>query len=202
MASNWAWSALPCRNCQLWSSPGAVDPFQITDPTAAINAEAAKLRSKGNVSAVIAFGHIGGNGSDILNPFPAARRSRSANGLNGVDALFGGHTHSEYITYLGNGMLFTEAPNATQRFNRIRLVIDTKSKKVIYKTADYHKPWDLSVTPDPDIQKLIDDLNAQLGPIFNTVVGKSTVIIPRADACTVATTRRMDGHASRSLAIS
>jgi 2',3'-cyclic-nucleotide 2'-phosphodiesterase (5'-nucleotidase family)/predicted AlkP superfamily phosphohydrolase/phosphomutase len=178
--------------------PGALDPFKITDPTAAINAEAAKLHSRSGVMAVVAFGHIGGDGADILNPLPTSPVLQVANNLNGVDAIFGGHTHSEYISYLSNGMLFTEAPNATQRFNRVRLVVDTKSKKVIYKTADFHKPWDISVTPAADIQALINDLSAQLAPIFNTVVGKSTVIIPRADVCTVATTRT-DGRACESL---
>ena len=67
-----------------------------------------------------------------------------------------------------------------------------------YKTADFHKPWDIGVTPDPAIQARIDDLTAQLAPIFNTVVGKSTVVIPRADACTAAT-GRVDGRACKSL---
>jgi 2',3'-cyclic-nucleotide 2'-phosphodiesterase (5'-nucleotidase family) len=65
---------------------------------------------------------------------------------------------------------------------------------VIYKTADYHKPWDIGVTPDPAIQALIDDLNAQLAPIFNTIIGDSTKFIPRADAC-----GRSDGRLCESL---
>ncbi len=174
--------------------PGNLDPFKITDPAAAINAEAAKLRSKGKVNAVIAFGHMGGDGTDILNPLPSSPAIQLGNSLTGVDALFGGHTHSEYITYLGNGLLFTEAPNATLRFNRVRLVVDTNTKSVIYKTADFHKPWDISVTPDPDIQALIDDLNTQLAPIFNTVIGNSTRFIPRTDAC-----GRADGRLCKSL---
>jgi 2',3'-cyclic-nucleotide 2'-phosphodiesterase (5'-nucleotidase family)/predicted AlkP superfamily phosphohydrolase/phosphomutase len=174
--------------------PGNLDPFKITDPAAAINAEAAKLHSKGKVNVVIAFGHMGGDGTDILNPLPSSPAIQLANNLTGVDVLFGGHTHSEYITYLGNGMLFTEAPNATLRFNRVRLVVDTNTKKVIYKTADFHKPWDIGVTPDSEIQAMIDDLNAELAPIFNTVIGNSSRFIPRADAC-----GRADGRLCESL---
>jgi 2',3'-cyclic-nucleotide 2'-phosphodiesterase (5'-nucleotidase family)/predicted AlkP superfamily phosphohydrolase/phosphomutase len=174
--------------------PGNLDPFKITNPTTAINLQAARLRATGKVSAVVAFGHMGGDGTDILNPLPTSPAIQVANGLNGVDVLFGGHTHSEYIEYLGNGMLFTEAPNATLRFNRVRLVIDTKTKTVIYKTADFHRPWDISVTPDADIQALINDLNAQLGPIFNTVIGNSTRFVPRADSC-----GRADGRLCESL---
>jgi 2',3'-cyclic-nucleotide 2'-phosphodiesterase (5'-nucleotidase family) len=107
--------------------------------------------------------------------------------------VLGGHTHSQYITYL-NGKLVAESPNAGQRFTRIRLVVNPATKAVVYKTADYHKPWDIGVTPDPEIQALIDELNAELGPIFNTVIGNSTVRIPRADSC-----GRGDGRLCESL---
>ncbi len=80
-------------------------------------------------------------------------------------------------------MLAVENRSKGIRFSRLRLVIDTNTKQVVYKTADWHKPWTIGMTPDPDIQALIDDLNAQLGPIFNTVIGASTRVIPRADAC-------------------
>jgi 2',3'-cyclic-nucleotide 2'-phosphodiesterase (5'-nucleotidase family)/predicted AlkP superfamily phosphohydrolase/phosphomutase len=174
--------------------PGYLDPFKVTDPTVAINAEVANLRSKGKINAVIAVGHEGGDGTDIFNPLPTSELMLLANSLTNVDAVFGGHTHSEYITYLPNGRLVTEAPNGGQRFNRIRLTVDTNTKAVIYKTADYHKPWDIGVTPDPAIQALIDDLNAQLAPIFNTIIGDSTKFIPRADAC-----GRSDGRLCESL---
>ena len=76
---------------------------------------------------------------------------------------------TEYITYRHQRRAGHENPNAGTRFNRIRLVVDTNTKAVIYKTADYHKPWNIGVTPDPAIQALIDELNAQLAPIFSTV---------------------------------
>jgi 2',3'-cyclic-nucleotide 2'-phosphodiesterase (5'-nucleotidase family) len=63
------------------------------------------------------------------------------------------------------------------------MVIGAGNSRIVYKTADFHKPWDIGVTPDPAIQAKINDLNTQLAPIFNTVVGKSTKVIPRADAC-------------------
>ncbi len=158
--------------------PGYLDPFRVTDPAAAINAAAAKLRSKGKLDAVIAVGHMGGDGTDIFNPLPSSPVMQLANSLVGVDAVFGGHTHAEYITYLSNGTLVTETPNAGMRFNRVRLTIDTNSKSAIYKTADYHKPWNIGVTPDPAIQALIDELTIELAPIFNTVVGDSVVSHP------------------------
>jgi len=174
--------------------PGNLDPFKITDPVAAINAEAAKLRSKGNLNAVVAVGHMGGDGTDILNPLPSSPILQVADKLTVVDAVFGGHTHSEYINYRPNGVLVTQTPNSGLRFNRVRLTIDTSTKAVIYKTADFHKPWDIGVTPDPGIQALIDGLNAQLAPIFSTVIGTSQVAVPRADSC-----GRGDGRLCESL---
>jgi 2',3'-cyclic-nucleotide 2'-phosphodiesterase (5'-nucleotidase family) len=71
----------------------------------------------------------------------------------------------------------------------VRLTIDPSSGTVVYKTADFHKPWDIGVTPDPEIQARIDELNAQLAPILGTVIGSSTKFIPRSDQCGGSTGR-------------
>ncbi len=173
---------------------GYLDPFKATDPIAAINAEAAKLRSKGALNAVIAIGHMGGNGIDITSPDSSSPLMTLANSLTGVDAVLGGHTHGQFITSLNNGVLVAQSPNSGLRFTRIRLTVDTSSKAIIYKTADYHKPWNIGVTPDPAIQALIDNLNVQLTAIFNTTIGYSTKAIPRADSC-----GRADGRLCESL---
>src|SRR6266581_6203148 len=61
--------------------------------------------------------------------------------------------------------------------------VNASTKRVVYKTADFHKPWDIGVTPGAAIQARIDQLNAQLAPILGTVIGQSTVFVPRTDAC-------------------
>jgi 2',3'-cyclic-nucleotide 2'-phosphodiesterase (5'-nucleotidase family) len=173
--------------------PGYLDPFKVTDPAAAINAEAASLH-KGRVNAVIAVGHMGGDGTITTAPDPNSPLMKLAASVNGVDAVLGGHTHTQYITTASNGVLVAESPNSGQQFTRIRLTVDAATKAVVYKTADFHKPWDIGITPDASIQALIADLNTQLAPIFNTVIGTSTVAIPRADSC-----GRSDGRLCESL---
>jgi len=101
----------------------------------------------------------------------------------GADAVLGGHTHYQTIGAAPNGTLIVENVNAGTRFTRVRLVVDTNARTVIYKTADWHKPWNLGVTADPAIQAEIDALNAQLAPILSTVIGESSRFVPRADAC-------------------
>ncbi|HET9724734.1 MAG TPA: 5'-nucleotidase C-terminal domain-containing protein [Actinomycetota bacterium] len=171
--------------------PGYLDPFVVTDPAAAINAEVAKLHTMG-VDAVVAVGHMGGDGTSVTSPTGALMTL--AEGVPGVDAVLGGHTHTQYIARTSGGVLVAESPNSGLRFTRIRLVVDPVTDDVVYTTADYHKPWDIGVTPDPNIQTLIDDLNAKLAPVFSTKIGESTVKIPRADPC-----GRADGRLCESL---
>jgi 2',3'-cyclic-nucleotide 2'-phosphodiesterase (5'-nucleotidase family) len=98
------------------------------------------------------------------------------------------------LTTRENGVLLVENLSKGLRFTRVRLVVDTSSKGVVYKTADFHKPWDIGVTADPAIQARIDQLNAQLAPILGAQIGSATKAIPRADQC-----GRSDGRLCESL---
>jgi len=65
----------------------------------------------------------------------------------------------------------------------MRLVVGAGKAGVVYKTADYHKPWDIGLTPDPAIQSEIDDLTDELAPILNTQIGSASKPILRFDQC-------------------
>ncbi len=162
--------------------PGNLDPFVVADANQAITAEAARLRSKSKVNVIVAAGHEGATAGTFNNPTgPLIDLADNLGGV--VDAILGDHTDFQTISQRGNGVLAVENRSKGIRFSRIRLVVDTNTKTVVYKTADWHKPWDIGVTPDPAIQARIDALNAQLAPIFNTIIGTSTRFIPRTDAC-------------------
>ena len=160
--------------------PGNLDPFVVADAATKVNAEAASLRAKG-VKMVIAVGHEGATDGTLSNP--TGPLVDLADDLDGVDAILGDHTDFQAITTRPNGMLLTENRSKGIRFTRIRLVLDASTQSVVYKTADWHKPWNIGVTPDPAIQARIDELNAQLAPILGTAIGSSTKYIPRADQC-------------------
>ncbi len=164
----------------LLTAPGSLGPFSLVDPVAAVNTEAARLRSKG-VGTIIAIGHLGATGGSLASP--TGPLVDFASGLTNVDAVLGDHTNQQALATVANGTLVTENLSKGSRFTRIRLVIDPSTKTVVYKTADFHKPWNIGRTPDPAIQARIDALNAQLSPILGTLIGNSTVVIPRADAC-------------------
>ena len=164
----------------LLTAPGSLGPFSLVDPVAAVNTEAARLRSKG-VGTIIAIGHLGATGGTLTAP--TGPLVDFASSLTNVDAVLGDHTNQQVLATMPNGTLVTENLSKGSRFTRVRLVIDTATKTVVYKTADFHKPWNIGRTPDPEIQARIDALNAQLAPILGTLVGNSTVAIPRSDAC-------------------
>jgi 2',3'-cyclic-nucleotide 2'-phosphodiesterase (5'-nucleotidase family) len=179
--------------------PGALGPFHVADPTAAVNAEAAKLASK--TDAIVAMGHLGVDGPvGSVNPLglstnPFGPLVTLSDGVTGnLDAVVGDHTNFQALDTRANGTLMTENLSKGARFTRLRLVVDKSEHRVVYKTADFHKPWAIGVTPDPAIQARIDELNAILSPILSVEVGKSTVAIPRADVC-----GRADGRLCESL---
>jgi 2',3'-cyclic-nucleotide 2'-phosphodiesterase (5'-nucleotidase family) len=164
----------------LLTAPGSLGPFSVVDPVAAVNTEAARLRSL-NVKSIIAIGHLGAVGGSLSNP--TGPLVDFANNLTNVDAVLGDHSGQQVLATLANGVLVTENLSKGARFTRVRLVVDSTTKQVVYKTADFHKPWNIGVTPDPAIQARINELNAVLAPVLNVLVGTSTRFIPRADAC-------------------
>src|SRR5262245_45163123 len=176
------------------TKPGALDPFHVANSLDAVNAEAAKL--SGKVDAVVAIGHLGATAGTVTAP--TGPLMDLANNVSNVDAVIGDHTDQQVLTTTTGGVLVTENRSKGLRFTRVRLVIGPGKEGVVYRTADFHKPFDIGMTPDPEIQAKIDDLNAQLAPIFNTVIGQSTVVVPRADAC-AASTGRVDGRACESM---
>jgi len=161
-------------------SPNALPPFHVANSTTAVNAEAAKLKAA-KINTIVAIGHLGATAGTLTAP--TGPLVDLADNVSNVDAVIGDHTDIQVLTTRPNGVLVTENRSKGIRFTRVRLIIDPSTKKVVYKTADFHKPWDIGVTPDPTIQARIDDLNAQLQPILGTVIGSSTVFIPRSDSC-------------------
>jgi 2',3'-cyclic-nucleotide 2'-phosphodiesterase (5'-nucleotidase family) len=162
-------------------SPDALPPFHVSDSLAAVNAEATKLKAQG-IGTIVAIGHLGATSGSLTAPVgPLIDLADGAN--SAVDAVIGDHTDVQVDTVRSNNVLVTENRSKGIRFTRVRLVVDPSTKKVVYKTADFHKPWDIGVTPEPAIQSRIDQLNAQLQPILGGVIGSSTVFVPRADSC-------------------
>ena len=159
--------------------PGNLDPFEVRPVVPAVNAEAAKLDKK--VDAIVALGHEGANDGTVTDPLGPL--IDIADGVENVDVVIGDHNDFQVDDVRPNGVLVTENRAKGIRITRIRLVIGPGKDGVVYKTADYHRPWTVGMTPDAAIQAKLDELNAALAPILGTKIGDSTKAIPRADQC-------------------
>jgi 2',3'-cyclic-nucleotide 2'-phosphodiesterase (5'-nucleotidase family)/predicted AlkP superfamily phosphohydrolase/phosphomutase len=168
--------------------PGALGPFHVTSAVEAVNREAGALARR--VDAIVAFGHLGATSGTLTNP--AGPLIELADNVRNVDVVMGDHTDFQVISIRPNFVLVTENRSRGLRFTRVRIVVDNRSNQVLYKTADFHRPWNIGVTPDPQIQARIDELNAELEPILGTVIGNSTREVPRADACGTPDGRRCE----------
>ena len=160
--------------------PDSFDPFHVAPRLPAVQAEVNRLRSKG-VKTVVVIGHDGATAGTLTKP--TGPLIDLADQLTGVDAVVGDHTDFQVISQRANGTLVVENRSKGVRFSRIRLVLDSSRGKVVYKTADVHKPWNVGITANQAIQAKIDALNTELRPILGGTVGNATRAIPRADAC-------------------
>lgn len=172
-------------------SPTAFSPFIVKNSLEEVNKRAAQLRRQ-RIPVVVAIGHLGATAGTVSNP--TGPLIDLADGVTGVDAVIGDHTNFQVVTTRPNGVLVAENLSRGVRFTRVRLVFDTNARQVVYKTADFHKPWNIGVAPDPAIQARIEELNTQLQPILGTVIGSSSVEILRSDVC-----GRSDGRLCESL---
>ena len=174
------------------TKPGSLGPFVVTNATDAVNMRAGQLIRQPGIDAIVAMGHHGATDGTLTNPTGPV--VDLADAVSNVDAVIGDHTNFQVVSHRPNGVLLTENLSKGVRFTRVRLVIDTARNDVIYKTADFHKPWNIGVTPDTAIQARINELNDELRPILATQIGTSSKFVPRSDQC-----GRVDGRLCESL---
>ena len=172
-ASRSASSASPTRTRRRSISPGRASIRSTSrDSLAAVNAEAARLEARASTT-IVAIGHLGATAGTLTNPTgPLLDLADSVTGRRRGDRrphrLPGAHARGPTACWSPRTAARASAsPGSAWSWT-------PRTKAVVYKTADFHKPWDIGVTPDPAIQARIDELNAQLAPILGTVIGSST----------------------------
>jgi 2',3'-cyclic-nucleotide 2'-phosphodiesterase (5'-nucleotidase family) len=163
------------------TKPGSLGPFVVKNATNRVNRRAARLSRNQEIAAIVAMGHHGATAGTLTNPTGPV--VDLADNVSNVDAVIGDHTNFQVLSHRPNGVLLTENLSKGVRFTRVRLIIDTATNEVVYKTADFHKPWNIGVNPARRIQARIDELNAELAPIMGTVIGNSSKFVPRTDQC-------------------
>lgn len=105
-----------------------------------------------------------------------------ANEVEGFDLVLGDHTDVQFSDTI-NDALVVENRSKGRTYSRISLQVSTGHGGVLAKSVEFVDPVSDAVTPDPAVEEMLQPFRDELGPILNTVVGDSTVEIPRSDSC-------------------
>ncbi|MBI4674364.1 MAG: 5'-nucleotidase C-terminal domain-containing protein [Chloroflexi bacterium] len=159
--------------------PGNFGSIVPTDPYAAANKFRAEAEEEG-AKIVVAITHMGVEGFNNGQPFGPL--IDFANNVSGFDVIFGDHTDVQYSGVINN-QLVLENRSKGLTYARTKLVVQPDTGQVLNSSVEFITPTVAGVTPNPDIAALVASYQNQLAPIFNVVLGDSTVVIPRADAC-------------------
>lgn len=166
--------------------PGALDPYRVIDPVQPITDEAASLRGQGAM-AVVAMGHMGALSGTLTEP--SGPVVDVADAVAGVDVVIGDHTDVQVSATRPNGVLLTENRSKGVMFTRVNLIVNVVTGELVYVTTDFHRPWVIGMTPDPEIEAQLEALEAELAPTLGQVIGAGALPIPRSDACGMETGR-------------
>jgi 2',3'-cyclic-nucleotide 2'-phosphodiesterase (5'-nucleotidase family) len=164
--------------------PGSFGTIVLTDPVkAALKARNAAKDAGADI--VIVICHMGVTGFDQsgapFGPLIDFAKKVNKNGVK-IDVIVGDHTDIQFSGVI-NGALVYENRSKGLTYAKANLTVDADTHKILSKTVTFVTPFANAVTPDPAIVAMLQPYRDQLAPILNTVVGESTVTIPRADAC-------------------
>jgi len=164
--------------------PGRFGTIVVTDPIPAANKARAKARIAG-AQLFIAITHLGVTFVDPATGAPSGPLIDFANNVEHFDVIIGDHTDFQYQG-IHNNALVVENRSKGLTYARLKLSVDPFDGRVIDRSAEFVTPFASAVTPDPAIdgpEGLLKPYRDQLTPILSTVIGNSSVRVPRSDAC-------------------
>ncbi len=139
------------------------------------------LRGQG-VEAIIVLLHQGGTqlgDPNACNALVGPMAALAAAFDPAVDVIVSGHTHNTYICEL-SGKLVSSAGARGTYFTVIDLALDPVTRDVVARSAG-NRFVDHAVTPDPDIEALVADVQVSTAPVANAVVGRIAADLTRTE---------------------
>ncbi|MBC8060411.1 MAG: 5'-nucleotidase C-terminal domain-containing protein, partial [Clostridiaceae bacterium] len=150
--------------------PALVAPFDFRDPATEINTVAKQIRDDKLADIVLADVHDGGASLDTI-----------VNKLHGVDAVFGGHTHTSGDVVNKDAdskdVPTLNAASTGKGFINLKITVDSTNKIVSFspKGSNWNALTITTSSPtDPTCKTIVDEASATLLPIFNVVIGNDT----------------------------
>jgi 5'-nucleotidase len=155
-------------------SAEGIEGLKFLDEAEAINRYVPELRKR-NVGAIVALVHEGGTHTGAFNecanltgPIVPIVKDLS----RAVDVVLSGHTHQGYNCRLGgrpviSGLAFGRL------ISDIDMVFDRRTRDLI-ATKSRNVPVTQDVTPDPELQALVERYETEVAPLANRVIGSAT----------------------------
>jgi len=168
-------------------TPEVVGPGNLVDPRTGVEIEISastrqvqravdRARGRG-ADVVIALAHQGW--ARNVDGKPQGRLLQVARNLRGADVIFGGHTHQEYLSYVRQALV-AQVPNSGYEYSRTQVCVDTKAGRVIGADTEAVSVAELvDVTPDPEVQALVDGYVEQMQEQLDVRIGVVSDVFPR-----------------------
>ncbi|MCI0344266.1 MAG: 5'-nucleotidase C-terminal domain-containing protein [Chloroflexi bacterium] len=159
--------------------PGSFGTMVPTDSAAAaMSARAAAQAAGANVFIVTTHKGV----TSLAGGVPSGELIDFANAVSGFDLIVGDHTDIQFAGEI-NGQFVVENRSRGFTYSKTILTIHRGTGDVLNRSHAFVNPVAAAVTPDPAVQAMLQPFRDALTPIFSTVIGQSTVAIPRTDSC-------------------
>lgn len=174
-------------------TPTGVEGVRFLDEADAINSSVARLRKRG-VQAIVVQIHQGGSQRSYTGSTSAEQGVPSGPIVDivrrlddAVDVVVSGHTHqfTNAIVANQNGaeILVVQAFSSSTAFEDVDLVLDSRSRDVISKSAAVVTTWGdegAGLSPDAAVAAMVAEAEARVAPLVNRVVASAAVDLTRA----------------------
>ena len=182
---------MPLKDVPILVDPNGIKELQFGDEVKAANRYANFLDAIG-VKSIVLLIHQGDQvtaptgGPNACNVAPNNPGTAIATQVSPkIDAVFSGHSHQHYNCVVkdpaGNPRPFIEGLAFGRELSVVDLKIDRRTRDVVRgETKADNKIVTRTVTPDPEIQAIVDVAKTKVRPIANRPVGTITADILRA----------------------
>lgn len=154
-----------------YSFNGKKFTVKILDSQARVEA-AAKQARKAGADMVVALIHEGWNTN--IDGKAVGPLVNYAKGIDGVDVVYGGHSHLTYASVL-DGKLTAQVTNAGKQYNRTQVCVDTKANKVLGSYNELVTTSNAKITSSASVDAgaaaVVAMFKAQLNAKFDTKIG-------------------------------
>jgi 5'-nucleotidase len=157
------------KDTPLTSTPGSTDNLLFSDEVDAINKEVENVKRKG-ANTIIVIAHEGGliesSSSELSGRIVDIAKSLRPE----VSVIIAGHTHL-FNNQEVNGKLIVQSKCYGSLFEDVTLDIDSHTGKVVSKEVEFVPTYHEGITPDPEVERIVNHAKEKVAPFISQVVG-------------------------------